>query len=563
MTEARRAAGELGALGGLENRTTRGVSRWVARGIAQLTAPHTWRLFAAAILLYNSAGHLILWNIGGGDYWEHLATFHAFARNPLHPDNPYVARAEPTHLFTPYHLFWGVVARLLRMHPLDVLPLAGAANTLVFLAACKVLSRRLLGGTRWALPLALTLLIFWWKPWTWSGFYNLGFLPIASIYPFWFALPLAWITASVYPVEPQAAIPRRARALLAAPVVALVFLIHPLSGVFLIVALLALVLGTRKLSPGVRLALLLPPLAGIGLALLWPYFPVLETVRASGQFPDRGFAGDFHLFYDRFYLRLLPAWLGLPIILRALGQRRWDAIAGGFLLFVALYAVNYFTVRSSTLARGIIFVAFFLHLAVVQGLQRGEGSPRARLHARLFLVFLVLFGAIEGYDSAKRLGPIHDLRAGARLGEHSNRRYCQALLACGRFVRPADVVMAPLAESWLLPGTVGCKVVGVKHSNPFLADYAERMADTERFFAAESRPADRKALIAKYGVRFVLVPASATWRPREAGDGLRLAAEDRAFALYAVTAAGDRGEESLTPEHAPNPPLAAPSGSRP
>ena len=560
MTGARSAAGTDAMLG---RHIGPGALTGIAgRGIDHLRARRAWLMLAGLLVLYNSAGHLLLWNIGGGDYWEHLATFHAFARNPLQPDNPYVARAEPTHLFTPYHLFWGVVARLLGLHPMNVLPLAGAANTLVFLAACRILARRVLGDPRWALSLTLTLLTFWWQPWTWSGFYHLGFLPIASIYPFWFALPLAWITIASCLVEPAVANRWRGRALLRSTIVALavalVFLTHPLSGIFLVVALFALGIGIPGLALAPRLALLLAPPLGIGLALLWPFFPVLETVRTSGQFHARGFAGDFRVFYDRPFLRLLPAWIGLPIVLRALARGRWDPIALGFLLFLALYGLNYVTLASSTLARSIVFVAFFLHLAVVKGLHRDPSLPRARLHEVLFLAFLLLFGALEGYASAKRFGPFHDWKAGTPLGQHSNRRVLTELIALDRFVTPADVVMAPLAESWLLPGALGCKVVGVMHSNPFLADYAERIADTERFFAAETQPAERETLIATYGVRFVLVPAGSAWHPRgDDAERLQRIAEEDGLALYAVTDAAGRRAPPVTPGRArdPAPPL--------
>ncbi len=548
MTEARRAPhmlAEGALLGGLE--------RVVERGIGILRSPRAWHLFAAILLLYNSAGHLLLWNIGGGDYWEHLATFHAFARNPLHPDNPYVARAEPTHLFTPYHLFWGVMARLLGMHPMDVLPLAGAANTLVFLAACRVLARRLLGDPHWALPLALTLLTFWFKPWTWSGFYNLGFLPIASIYPFWFALPLAWITAASYPVEPTAAIPGRGRAFLAAPiaalVVALVFLIHPVSGIFLVVALLALGLGTRGLPARAPTR---PPRRarswGSGSRSSGPTTPSSRrcarrgnsTIAASPVISASSTTGPGSASCPR----------GSDCRSSSARSAGGDGIRSRPASSSSSRSTGSTTSRcaSSTLARSIIFVAFFLHLAVVQGLRRDASVPSARaVHESLFLAFLALFGALEGYESATRLGPFHDWKAGAPLGQHSNRRVLTRLIALDRFVRPADVVMAPLAESWLLPGALGCKVVGVRHSNPFLGDYAERSADTERFFAAESSAADRDALIAKYGVRFVLVPAGSTWRPSGAG-GQSLAAEDGAFALYAVTAAAEQNAPPVMPE---------------
>src|SRR5437867_12583057 len=71
------------------------------------------------------------------DYWEHLAAFGSFAQSVASPRNPYIASGGPTHLFTPYSLLWGAVARASGSHPFWLLPLIGAVNMVLFGASCR------------------------------------------------------------------------------------------------------------------------------------------------------------------------------------------------------------------------------------------------------------------------------------------------------------------------------------------------------------------------------------------------------------------------------------------
>jgi len=139
-------------------------------------------VFAIVLVGYNVIGMHLLYE-RGSDYWEHLASMYSFARNPVNPPNPYILSDEPTHLFTPYHLFWGVIARILNIHPFWLLPVIAGANVLLFVASTHVFSRKILRDEKYALALALTMLLFWNDPWSWSGFYNFGLLPLTAVFP--------------------------------------------------------------------------------------------------------------------------------------------------------------------------------------------------------------------------------------------------------------------------------------------------------------------------------------------------------------------------------------------
>lgn len=71
-----------------------------------LLNPKSFKYFSIIFLLYNIIGNVILYSVGGVDYWEHLAAMHSYSLNLVNPSNPYLLSDEPTHLHTPYHLFW-------------------------------------------------------------------------------------------------------------------------------------------------------------------------------------------------------------------------------------------------------------------------------------------------------------------------------------------------------------------------------------------------------------------------------------------------------------------------
>src|SRR5689334_9092052 len=88
-----------------------------------LTSRGAFVAFAAGVLAFVVLGDIQLSAWSDVDYWEHLAAIGAFARSPLHPLNPYLAGSESTHLFTPFHLFWGLVVAVTGTHAYTIAPL--------------------------------------------------------------------------------------------------------------------------------------------------------------------------------------------------------------------------------------------------------------------------------------------------------------------------------------------------------------------------------------------------------------------------------------------------------
>jgi hypothetical protein len=480
-------------------------------GLRILTGRATFLAVALGILIFNLLGSFVLRGTIGTDYWEHVAAMRAFSDGLWDPPNPYLASPSPTHLFTPYHWFWGAVSSALGVHPLLLVPLIGTLNLALFLAAVGVVAKDIVGDRKWSLLVALSFLFLWWNPWNWSGFYDFGSLPLTSSYPYWFALALSLLLIGRYPFP---------RWLVASvPVVGLVFLAHPITGLFLVLSLALKVWVAEEGRVGRRVGLAALPLAGIGLALLWPFFPVLEASLAQGRFQETGFSGHYRIFYEDAFVRLLPATLGLVYLARRAWLKRLDFVSSGMVLFLLIYLLNYWTIRSGPIARLVAFVALFLQLGVVLlvkvAADRGRWRP---LVLGLVVVVLGVGGVGEVWDT-RRWVRIEPWTQGTTTLDYYSR-----YRPYGKFLDGDDVVLSDPATSWILSPIVGTKVVAVLHANPFFHDHRRRLLDVERFVRADRD--EMLEILDRYGVTHILVAREIVEDLAPIRQDLRLVFED-------------------------------------
>lgn len=486
-------------------------------------------IFSVALIGYNVIGMHLL-SSPGGDYWEHLTSMYSFSTNPSNPPNPYNLSEKPTHLFTPYHLFWGFLAKILNIHPFWLLPVIAGINMLLFAVSIYIFCRNILHDQRYALALALTMFFFWNNPWDWSGFYNFGLLPLTAIYPYWFVLPVSLLVIACYG-KSQSLILNTLYGLL----VSCVFLSHPLTGSFLILSLILKILLMKSSPVLKRLELLTIPLfSTVLVASFWPYFPVIKTVLVSGTFEKIGFAGNWQLFYQNAVQRLFPVLFGLPFLLYLLLKRKLTYVTTGLMATMSIYFFNYAVLHNSTLSRYVIFIAFFCHIGIILNLKHFERYVLYKYAVSGFL-FLTLFLAFPQLkSSAARIGQVRDVTSGKPIGTHSNVHTFRKYSPLGQYIEYSDVVMAPMEVSWKLPGIIGCKVVGVIHSNPFMQDFFERKRDTEKFFTEHISTSERSHILSTYSVNYVLVPNDQKDIVAGFKSHLNLVYKDKEYALYTV-----------------------------
>ncbi len=515
----------------------------VASGVLGVVLwPPLFRVFSALFTAYVTAGVFWLHSLGGSDVFYHLAHFAAFAARPLSPGNPYLGAGTMTHLLTPYHLAWGLVARMLGTHPMHLLPVMGAANMILFLWATRRVARSVMGDARYAVPLALTMLLLWRHPWAWSGFYNLGLLPLTAIYPSWFTLGLAMHVLATH----AAAGPHRARAWMGMGLgVALAGLVHPLTAAFLAVGLVALT-WVRGCLKGDMIGLT----AIFGVALLaaetWPYFPVLRATIGVREFGAAHFESNYAFFNERLVWRLAPALLGLVHVADALRRRERSFVAAGVVLCAAIFALNQRWLHLGPLGRFVTYVILFLHWAVVKGLADAPQRRWGAWYTVAWAVLLLVCLKPEALRSLVQFGPVRAALRFNDLGpEVSNRAYYRRYRPYRQFIGPEDVVMANMQLSYMVPAFIGCRAVGLMHTSPFVRDYQDRAEAVRRFFTIETSWPERKTLLRRYRVDFVI--ADRGWLEKVGGsEGLAPVFEDDLHVLYRVTDNIKAGAAAMT-----------------
>ena len=174
--------------------------------------------------------------------------------------------------------------------------------------------------------------------------------------------------------QPSGALGRRARRLVATRRAgrgrALVALVHPPTGVVLAVVGPVLVLcRLRPWSWSTLGWIALPVAVGIGVAALWPFFPLFDL--SPGGF----YKASDELFYQSVPQRIFPALLGLVVVYRRTRADWRDPMAWLVGAALVLYGIGYW----GGIGRPIIFAVLVLQIAVGDGLGRIEAAWSARV----------------------------------------------------------------------------------------------------------------------------------------------------------------------------------------
>ncbi len=471
------------------------------------------RLFRAVAVLFPPAvgwGVAHLYLDGAWDLWEHLAAIRALASSWT-PGHPFLAVDAPSHLYTPYHAAWAFAMRATGADVLAVAVAAAVVNTALFVGAVAVLDRLLGGDGRDRLLLLMVLLLAWLLPWRHSGVYGLGLYPMSAVFASACAQPVAVFVVALArwtPRErPGALVASALRAAGVASGGAFVFLSHPPTGLFLLLALG--LLGVRWLGQRDRRAAELTAGAAgaAALCLGWPLYSVAEAVGRAPQYEALGFAGEAGLWQQGLWFRLVPTVLGVAYVASRLRARSVDGVAALALASAAVFVASTLAGGATTPGRFVLLFVFACHLGTVLWLR---GRPARTL--ALAGAALAVLAVPEAASAARRLGPVADVRAGAPLGTHTHAARRDGLRRLLPGLHPGDVVLAPVDVSWWLPALTGARVVAAAHSDPFVADHRARRDAVGRFFdAGVADTAGRRALIRRHRADYVLVPEAA-WR---------------------------------------------------
>ena len=275
------------------------------------------------------------------------------------------------------------------------------------------------------------------------------------------------------------------------PVATFVWIVHPVTGMFLWVGLLAFSLSAPR-SRWHWLAIAATGVAAFGLAMAWPMVPMRDLW--FGQI-ERVHEGNDLMYVDPLP-RIAPALLALPWLVVRWRRNARDPLclfAAGLGLLVVWGGLT----SQWSYGRLISHLVLLLHIALADALVSLEerlaswrGGRIAR-HALAPLVAMLLIGA--SWPVVRSV--LVECAPGDRhwLGFLETR------------VGREDVVLTDADTCWYVPAFHG-KVVAYPMKLPFVPDHAERLAAVNRFFERDTPAHEQRDILTRYDVRYVLLP---------------------------------------------------------
>ena len=473
---------------------------------AVFTAPALRYAFAFLFLAYVALGLTYLdIDQGNVDYWQHLSAIRSLSADVITPAPLYIDADYETHLYTPYHLFWAIVFRVTDIDLFDLSIVIGLTNAALFLTACKCLAVRFLRRKDYDATVALVLLYFWGNHITWSGFYSFAMLPIMTVYPYQFAFPVSLILISFF-FDP----PFRSRTwyLVFALAVFIVFLTHPITASFLLLSLAVKVLIAKDATTSEKIFGFAPLLGGLLCGFFWPYFSVADVVFVTVG--DMSAFGGSEAFYDHPARQAGPAILGVLALLQLRRKAPRDFFAVGLLACTLVYAGNLAGEVSNVLSRYLIYIIFFLQMLFLY-LLRFAGDVRWR--SAVWVIFFLVVGVAGVHHTrialGNQFGLYRDLALGTPWGRHSTRYHFADFRAMAGGAAAPQVVMVDPRWAFVVTAYTDLRVVATPWGHPTMTNFAARLGDARSFFDPATPADEKKHLLEKYDVSFIILSKGA------------------------------------------------------
>jgi hypothetical protein len=442
-------------------------------------------LWIALAILLGIRSHGDAWI---GDFWIYVATIGESAARPVHPGNPLFAAGYPFAFFTPYTVGLGLVSRITGLAPLDVLTWQGLVNLALLGAALYGFVATWVKRPM-ASFYALLFLLFLWghDPWLFSGVFHLRSLAYVLPYPSTCAAALALGTLALFP---RIVGSMRAWLPIVFPVAVGIWIVHPVTGLFLWIGLGAYSLA----APSSRwhwIALALAAAASFGLAMAWPLVPMRDLW--FGQLARIHEGNDS--MYSETLTRIAPALLGVPWMVVRLARDRRDPLAL-FTLALVVPVVYGGVSGAWSYGRLIPYAVLMLQVALGDAVAAGEErlSGRARGAWLRHLVGPALAVVLIAFSWPAVASVLAQCTPGVR----------RWLAFLETRVGREDVVLTDLDSCWYVPAFRG-KVVAYPMQLPFVPDHDARKAAVLRFFAPGVSKSERTQVLERYGVRYVLL----------------------------------------------------------
>jgi hypothetical protein len=475
--------------------------------LAPLSASWAYRLAYGgyALLLFALASYFVHTRLWIEDHWVHAAIVRELLARPFSPSHPLLAIDHEWIPYWPYAVFVAGISRVTGLAPYAALATAGMLNLALLLTAVPAFVRRFSRHPAAPFYAVAFLLLLWGpRPWLISGFIHAEVLFYVLSFPSTCAIGLTLLALAVY--SDHLGEPTRARILAVAVITSTVMLIHSLTAIFLFVGICALLVGTSGTLGARRIleatAVLL---FAAGLAVVWPYFPLLEIMRSSGHAADR----DAVVMYVMVWERVWPACLGIPVLCWRLRRNALDPLFLMFLGMVLVYVYGRYSGQWSY-GRVLPYAAMIAQIALACSVaaiatsefDRDRRAATGRLVAALLAVVSIYGLTIRDFAvTYTSYGPWDNAYYVTRANKNEP---VAAYSPLAHYVGPRETVFADPQTSLILPAFTG-RIVFLPRPSFFGDDWERRRADVDRFFNGATTPNERRKILDTYGARYVLL----------------------------------------------------------
>lgn len=464
---------------------------------------HRYALLAAVVTVLTG-----LQTVNGqwsSDMWQHVAVVRELIARPFDPTNPQVLADAAHPGFSPYTVVLGIVGGVTGADAVTVLSIAAVVNVVLLLVAFRVFVIELTQNRRapfWALVFVLAL--WGWSPLRFSGFFGLSSIGFVAPYPSMFATALAlWVLVAMSRLTRDG---RPHHLVVIAAGTAVVVIVHPLSGAWLVASLVVLAVVHLR-DRRAWIGLVLAGTATVALCLLWPYYSVVALVLEGDEYDTTN-----RSMYTNIVARLLPTLLGLVVVVRRFRADRADRLGLLLAVGVLIYAGGWVTGHLA-FGRSLALVVLVLDVALADGVGRIEATlrrgavPGRVVAGGIGLGALLLVGVAASSSGLVRMVPPSLLPPSVR-GSDELVRPDERYAVLADVVGPTDVVVGSTDRDDLVIPAIAGRTVRVGWATPFIADQEQRRDDAEAI-VDPATAADRRAeLLERHDVRFVVVHPS-------------------------------------------------------
>lgn len=428
-----------------------------------------------------------------GDFWEHSAVVKELSVNFFHPSHPMLNIDAPHAFFSPYTLIVALFAKITGLNSIKALQYFAFFNLLFFIGAlyffCIKLFKQhahlIVGG-------ALVFILLFWgsSPFLWSGFYHLFILNYILPYPSTFAMCLSLLTLGILAGKKPALDLRTALIIL---LVAIVFLTHPYTGIFLGIASAGLIL-TFYMPTGKEglISLCIVAIPSFLVCCAWPYYNFLSLFSGSN--------GEFHEISQSLYSRTIGIhWPILLVFPFALLMER--SKAGNFLIFtISLMLLFYIAgfifkfygfgrIIAGTILLSHIFIAYALVILFF---------IKNKIPAKIYMTLICALFLISLFKNTKELKEVFNFSKEADVTYYTRYAFLES------FVSHKKLILSDQLSNWYIP-SYGGKVVASLHPLFSIEDGQEREEAVETFFGTKTDDLTRQAILLNYSPDFILL----------------------------------------------------------